>query len=156
MAYKPRPEWHNNYMGKKEYNAEWAKRNPDKVREIQRRYHKAHPDKSRERTASWRRKNLARALHSRAKKSAIASKLGCDITREDVTRMLAPMTCSATGLPLNLDWSGPGRRNPWAPSLDRIDPSKGYLQGNVRIVCVIFNLAKGDWMDDVVTRFREG
>ncbi len=35
--------------------------------------------------------------------------------------------------------------NPFAPSLDRIDSSKGYEEGNVRIVCLMVNLAMNTW-----------
>ena len=142
-------------MDKKEYNAEWAKRNPNKVREMQRRFRDKNPGYAGRRTAAWRRRNQVAVLYDRARKSGIAYKLGCDITAEDVAAMLKPMRCSVTGLELSLDWEGPGRRNPWAPSLDRIDSSKGYVRGNVRMVCVIFNIAKGDWTDEIVKRFRK-
>ena len=64
--------------------------------------------------------------------------------------MLAPMVCAATGLPLSLERDGSTRANPWAPSIDRIDCSKGYVPGNVRIVCCAFNLMRNEWSDDVV------
>ncbi len=44
------------------------------------------------------------------------------------------------------------RRAPWAPSVDRIDSSKGYVPGNVRLVCVAANLAMNEWGEDVLAR----
>ena len=38
-----------------------------------------------------------------------------------------------------------GRRRPFAPSLDRIDSTKGYNAENCRLVCVIVNLAMNEW-----------
>jgi hypothetical protein len=45
------------------------------------------------------------------------------------------------------------KRDPWKPSLDRIDSSKGYLKGNVRFVTVIANSAKQVWDDETVVEF---
>ena len=64
--------------------------------------------------------------------------------------MLKPMACEATGLPLLLEWKGPSGSNPWAPSVDRLDNSLGYVPGNVRIVCWAFNNMRGDFPDEVV------
>lgn len=43
--------------------------------------------------------------------------------------------------------------NPWKPSLDRIDSSKGYIKGNVRFICYIANMCKQDWPDEVLIEF---
>lgn len=69
-----------------------------------------------------------------------------ELTREQVAEMLAPMTCSATGLRLLPKWEGPGR-NPWWPSLDQLDPCAGYRPGNVRAVCWAYNVMKGELTD---------
>lgn len=37
------------------------------------------------------------------------------------------------------------KANPFAPSLDRIDGSKGYEPGNVRVVLAAVNLAMNEW-----------
>lgn len=49
----------------------------------------------------------------------------------------------------SLEWEK-DTSNPWKPSLDRIDSSKGYIQGNVRFICIIANFAKGVWDDSVL------
>jgi predicted molibdopterin-dependent oxidoreductase YjgC len=38
--------------------------------------------------------------------------------------------------------------NPFNPSIDRIDSSKGYTKDNVRIVCVIVNLALNEFGEE--------
>ena len=43
--------------------------------------------------------------------------------------------------------------DPWKPSLDRIDPERGYLRGNVRFIAMIANLAKHRFTDDDVIEF---
>lgn len=51
--------------------------------------------------------------------------------------------CALTGLPMTFEKNPPGERGflPWSPSLDRIDPDQGYTPNNLRLVCVIVNLA---------------
>jgi hypothetical protein len=43
---------------------------------------------------------------------------------------------------------GAAKRQPFAPSIDRIDNSRGYESDNVRLVCLIVNLARSNF-DDV-------
>jgi hypothetical protein len=63
--------------------------------------------------------------------------------------------CPLTGWHLKLPatTSGWTRKAPDNASLDRIDSSKGYLQGNVRFVSVIANYARNDFSDDNVLSF---
>ncbi len=42
---------------------------------------------------------------------------------------------------------------PYDASIDRIDNSKGYIQGNVRFVSLMFNLARQSWSDNDVILF---
>ena len=49
--------------------------------------------------------------------------------------------CAVTGVQLTLT---PG---PLFPNIDRIDPTKGYVKSNVRVVAHWFNQAKRDWSD---------
>lgn len=63
------------------------------------------------------------------------------------------LRCALTGIPFappdrDSAWS----KNPYAPSLDRIDCSKGYEIGNVRVVLLAVNVALNEWGEDV---FRE-
>jgi len=55
--------------------------------------------------------------------------------------------CELTGIPLNLEAI---RGRPFnTPSLDRIDPKKGYLYENIRIVAFAVNAMLGDWGEEV-------
>lgn len=56
--------------------------------------------------------------------------------------------CSVSGIP----FTTPGRgtdstyhREPFGPSLDRIIPERGYVPGNIRLVCTIVNTAMNEW-----------
>jgi hypothetical protein len=54
--------------------------------------------------------------------------------------------CELTGQRFDLS---PGRKFN-SPSLDRIDPSKGYTFDNVRIVLNVINVALGDWGEETL------
>lgn len=55
--------------------------------------------------------------------------------------------CEVTGIPF--DW-GSDMREPYAPSVDRIDPKRGYSLDNCRMVCLSVNMAMNVWGEDVL------
>ena len=57
-----------------------------------------------------------------------------------------PKVCFKWGI--ELDWGRNGIQYN-SPSLDRIDPTKGYVPGNVRLVCNSYNMAKLNCPPDV-------
>lgn len=63
--------------------------------------------------------------------------------------------CEVTSLPFQLAARDHGRQHPFAPSLDRKDPSRGYTKDNVRVVVWIHNLAKSDWDDECVISYAQ-
>lgn len=60
--------------------------------------------------------------------------------------------CEVTGLALVPSRECRHRANPLQPSLDRINSSMGYVEGNVRIVCYAANLAMGVWGQEVLEK----
>jgi hypothetical protein len=64
--------------------------------------------------------------------------------------------CPRTGikfkklLQANSDYSN---RDPWSPSVDKIDPTKGYTKDNVQIVSWWYNVSKQQFTDDEVLEF---
>lgn len=65
-------------------------------------------------------------------------------------RLSARPYCSVTGARLSIGPSGRGvgLMRPWAASIDRINPGRPYTRDNIRITCVIYNLAKHIVDDD--------
>lgn len=63
--------------------------------------------------------------------------------------------CAVTGVNLRPEYEG-GTRNPFAPSVDRINCQKGYTPENSRIVCAAFNVAIGDFGEDVFEQIAIG
>lgn len=80
---------------------------------------------------------------SSARKRAKAKNLDFDIDNEHV-RSLVVTHCPVLKIPL--EWSTLRRNNMLAnsPSLDRIDPAKGYIKGNVWIISAKANCIKNN------------
>lgn len=91
--------------------------------------------------------NILHQLKGRKHRTKTAGSEACDLTLEDIKALCEPMICSVTGVPLR--WTDI-LFDPWRPSIDRIDSNKGYVHGNVRLVCTMYNLAKHRWTDDEV------
>ena len=65
--------------------------------------------------------------------------------------------CMLTGLAFKDASVGEGQaRQPFAPSLDRIDPSQSYSRRNCRLVLQAVNFALNAWGDDVFLPIAEG
>ena len=55
--------------------------------------------------------------------------------------------CSITNIEFDLKTKGDSRKNPFAPSVDRINCRIGYIKSNVRLVLWQINLMKGELSD---------
>jgi len=71
--------------------------------------------------------SLIYAARSRARRLGIA----CTIGPGDIR---IPDRCPVLGIPLGTAHGGGKGNGPTSPSLDRIDPSKGYTPGNTRVI----------------------
>lgn len=82
----------------------------------------------------------------------------CFIDADHIHKLLLASggRCAVSGLPLSFERPSGSTRNPWAPSLDRIDARRPYEVGNVRVVCVAANIAMLDWGYGVLLRLAEG
>lgn len=59
-------------------------------------------------------------------------------------------TCAVSGTPLVLEYSNNGGPHKHGPSLDRIDSSKGYEVGNVRLVTYHVNTALSNFGEEAL------
>lgn len=85
-----------------------------------------------------------------------ASGLPCDVDKYFIDELfiIQDYRCEISGLPLKPPTRGVGR-HPFSPSLDRVVPSAGYTKGNVRLVCMMVNLAMSDWGEENLYRLVE-
>jgi len=148
---------------------EWQRQNPQKMRESKQKEYRRHKDQRIEYAKQWRKDNaghireyyqknknaikdkrkgkniLLREMLMSASRRASSQCLPFDLTIEYM-ETIALDHCPVTGklLDWDLQFSEEGKRNPFAPSLDKIIPSLGYTQGNVAIICHQMNRLKSD------------
>lgn len=86
-------------------------------------------------------------MKARAKREGIPFDLTLD-------KMVWPSTCSVLGIPLVYDL-GRGKIMDDSPSIDRIDPTKGYTEDNIRIISNKANTMKSSATKDELVKFAE-
>lgn len=80
---------------------------------------------------------IHRQTKSRCKRYGIAFDL-------DVSDILIPSHCPILKIPLFIRTGGKSGPLGNSPSIDRIDPSKGYTKGNIQIISQRANVMKND------------
>lgn len=93
--------------------------------------------KEQQRAAVMERRRRARLLGG-ARDRARKNGREFDLTLDDI---VIPSHCPVLGLPLDKE---PGKENGGSPSLDRVDNTKGYVKGNVRVISRRANWLKRD------------
>jgi hypothetical protein len=79
-----------------------------------------------------------------------------ELTREWLEERVRAGRCEVTGLPFELATYSRGTRfSPWAPSIDRLDPTGHYAPENCQVVIWMYNLCKNKWADADVLRMAE-
>lgn len=96
-------------------------------------------EKIRERGLESRNNNPSKRLYHSIKNRAKKYGLEFNIEPSDI---VIPEYCPLTGIKINTS-SGVGR-NRDCPSVDRIDNTKGYVKGNIRVVSDLGNRMKSD------------
>lgn len=126
------------------YQKEWARTHREAVNGYNRKAYKKHGDKIRATVKRHVRRvkefERTERIFSHVHWNHLAARARArgwefDAKREDYP---IPEVCPALGIPL--DWSD---RN-HTPSVDRLDPAKGYVAGNIVIVSCLANRVKSD------------
>jgi hypothetical protein len=91
------------------------------------------------RNRRYRRKNIIPNLLDNAKRRALKRGLEFNLTVSDLN---LPLLCPLLKIPLRVSESGHSDDN--SPTLDRIDPSRGYVKGNVQIISKKANQIKSN------------
>lgn len=82
--------------------------------------------------ANYQRVNHKRLWLAQIKQRAKKRGLAFDLSEED---LIIPERCPVLGIPIAPQFgSGKGSQKDNSPSVDRVDNSKGYVRGNVRVI----------------------
>jgi hypothetical protein len=101
-------------------------------------YRQYHRDKKRGLYSRAREFDPIRWMLAQCKNRARATGLDFDLTRDD---LFLPEFCPVLGL--RLTQPGEGQQEA-SPSIDRLDPRKGYVRGNVAVISMRANRLKND------------
>lgn len=128
--YTNRRWYHRNRDKLLEYKIDWRKEHRDKILAYQHTYYAKHP----------------KTYLLRSTKTS-ANKMGREhtITQDDV---IIPELCPVFKIPMV-------QFTPFAPSLDRIDSSKGYIPGNVQVISRKANTMKNNATAEELRMFAE-
>jgi hypothetical protein len=95
---------------------------------------------------------LLNRMRDRTKKHGYSEPV--DFTKEEVVEIITNGKCAITGFPFRLGTTGTNKeKNPFNPSPDRIDNSKGYSKDNVQWVVFIYNTMRNSFDDKDVLLF---
>lgn len=100
-------------------------------------WHQNNKEKTKANDAKWRDNNYLKHVLMRSKQRANRRGIEFSITENDI---ILPTHCPVFGVELKYS-SG---KTEFSASLDRIDSSKGYIAGNVMVICWRANRLKND------------
>lgn len=90
---------------------------------------------------AYQERDVRSKLLDGARKRAKAKGIEFSLEIDDLD---IPEFCPVFGTRLDNSSKAPSMINTTSPSIDRIDPSKGYVKGNIRIICARANSLKGN------------
>jgi hypothetical protein len=121
-----------------EYNKQHYAENHERELERRKQYYATNRKKISKQRKRRKTENPEQYLWEAAKRRA--KKRGLEFNIE-VSDIVIPEVCQVLGLKLE---QGNGKSTASSPSLDRIDSSKGYVKGNVRVISHRANLLKNN------------
>jgi len=138
----------NNKQKIKEVKKKWYQENKERLKVKLKEYKLKFPGKLAENRRRWADKNVEKRMFHSAKYRATKENILFNLKVSDI---VVPSKCPI----LNIEFKHDNRRNAKynSPSLDRIDNSKGYIQGNVQVVSYRANTMKGDASPEELLQF---
>lgn len=127
-----------------EYHKQYYLNNLDKYK-----YNPERREYNRIAAANWRKNNREANMLSAAK--ARAKKFGYEFNL-DLTDIVIPEVCPILQIPLSFT---DGKQHDGTPALDRVDNSKGYIKGNVRVISHKANRHKADLSIEDIQRLLD-
>lgn len=121
------------------YTSGWRKRNPERAEEYSKYYRSS--GKARDNYVNLAHRNLRNHLLKRARNNAKRSNVDFNLEIDDI---IIPDKCPYLEIPMtnNVGLNNRGLKDSY--SIDRIDPSKGYVKGNIQIISKLANTMKNE------------
>lgn len=146
---------------RKEYNRKWALENKDKVNASKKKWLEGNPEKRKAAVKKYKEANKQKGIDyilnnyewyifNTARSRARVHKVEFDLKLEDIA---IPILCPYLGIPLTRI-QGKGRQD-YNPSIDRIDPTKGYTRGNIEIISDKANRMKNNATPEELVTFAK-
>lgn len=133
--------YNDNRQNRLNYNKNWNDQNKDRIQ-----FH----NRKRKSTIDGRAKQLWHAARTRANDK----NLEFNICENRIKFALFMGKCERTGIDFIFDAPPNGLKfHPFAPSIDRIDPNRGYIYENIAIVCWSYNVGKHSLTHDEFVSF---
>jgi hypothetical protein len=138
----------------KEYNRNYRKNHKKKLQKLNKQWRSVNAEHYREikyeyySSKKGRMVELCKSAAKRAKQKHIEYTLSSSFLEE--LWSIQEGKCALTRIEFQIPQERTGgKASPFAPSIDRIDCSKGYTPDNVRLVCVVVNYALNEFGEDV-------
>ncbi len=112
-------------------------------------YHREDRGARNKRTREWHQRNHEQSLVTTAKARAKKFGVAFNIVAGDI---YIPDVCPVLGIKL---FRTPNKRTDNTPSLDRINPAKGYVKGNIKIISWRANRLKCDASFEEIERLYD-
>ena len=136
----------------REYNKKYRQNNRESIAEKKKEYQQNNKERIAEHGREYRKNNpyqiQSSRLSSSARKRAKKNKIPIDLDFISMPNMLNWLkrqpNCVCCGIRFRFGYKGKSGFHVGSPSLDRFNPSLGYIPGNVFLICVKCNTLKND------------
>lgn len=120
-------------------NKQWRNSNSERYKQVKYNYYSS---------KRGRIVELCKSAAKRAKQKNIEYTLSSDILEQLWSKQDGKCALTKIEFQIPQERTG-GKASPFAPSIDRIDCSKGYVPDNIRLVCVAVNYALNEFGEDI-------
>lgn len=142
-----------------EYNRKYRLKHPEKKKEWQQNSNKKRKEKIQsdplyhDRVKYLKResgyKNKVTTMYNNAKKRALKYNVPFEIAKEDI---IIPNRCPILDIPFII---GRGKDYLYTPTLDRIEPEKGYTKDNIAVISMLANSMKNSASKEELITFSK-